>query len=293
MLALGIVASGLRRVERALGARREPEADRAPAPRDFGSPPTGAAPVFPSRVDPVLPQGAGAAPATGRPVLGKGAGLAAGGLAGGLAVGAGLSSGRTGSEPTFTDTFFPHRDAPAEPAAEDEPTDHHRAAVEPELPLPEPAGFMPAPPPVAVPPASMPSLSAPAEPAFHPEPDDGIAPEDDLFAAPEPVRPPAEEPETAPLLRPTLDAAPDPEPAAEPEPAPEPAPDAAPAEPEPETEPKLEVVGTYASGGNTYVMFSNGAIEAETPRGRFTFASLDELKAFVEAGGETDARGAA
>ena len=43
------------------------------------------------------------------------------------------------------------------------------------------------------------------------------------------------------------------------------------------------VVGTYASGGNTYVMYSDGSIEAETPRGRFTFESLDELKAFVEA----------
>lgn len=54
-----------------------------------------------------------------------------------------------------------------------------------------------------------------------------------------------------------------------------------------------QVVGTYASGGNTYVMFSNGSIEADTPRGRFTFSSLDELKIFVESGGESDARGAA
>ncbi|MHC2087176.1 hypothetical protein [Methylobacterium sp. CM6244] len=56
----------------------------------------------------------------------------------------------------------------------------------------------------------------------------------------------------------------------------------------------LTVVGTYASGGNTYVMYSNGSIEADTPRGQFTFDSLDELKAFVEAGGEDGAaRGAA
>ncbi|MCC0806403.1 hypothetical protein FPV16_09270 [Methylobacterium sp. W2] len=56
----------------------------------------------------------------------------------------------------------------------------------------------------------------------------------------------------------------------------------------------LAVVGTYASGGNTYVMYSNGSIEADTPRGQFTFDSLDELKAFVEAGGEEGAaRGAA
>ena len=52
------------------------------------------------------------------------------------------------------------------------------------------------------------------------------------------------------------------------------------------------MVGRYASGGNTYVMFADGSIEAETPQGRFTFASLDELKAFVDAGGE-GARGAA
>jgi hypothetical protein len=51
-------------------------------------------------------------------------------------------------------------------------------------------------------------------------------------------------------------------------------------------------VGSYASGANTYVMFSDGSIEADTPRGRFTFGSLDELKSFVNAGGE-EARGAA
>lgn len=57
-------------------------------------------------------------------------------------------------------------------------------------------------------------------------------------------------------------------------------------------EAELQVVGTYSSGGNTYVMFSNGTIEAETPRGRFTFNSLDELKQFVDTGGE-NSRGAA
>ncbi|MER2195762.1 hypothetical protein ABS770_13525 [Methylobacterium brachiatum] len=67
-------------------------------------------------------------------------------------------------------------------------------------------------------------------------------------------------------------------------------------EPEPEPEPKPDtrtVVGRYASGGNTYVMFEDGSIEAETPQGRFTFASLDELKAFVDGGGESGTRGAA
>jgi hypothetical protein len=75
--------------------------------------------------------------------------------------------------------------------------------------------------------------------------------------------------------------------------APEPVPEPPPVEEAPYTEAEPQVVGTYASGGNTYVMYSTGVIEAETPRGRYTFASLDELKAFVEAGGETDARGAA
>jgi hypothetical protein len=46
------------------------------------------------------------------------------------------------------------------------------------------------------------------------------------------------------------------------------------------------VIGTYNSGDNRYVMFSDGSIEAETPQGNFRFASLDELKAFIAAGGE-------
>ncbi len=100
-------------------------------------------------------------------------------------------------------------------------------------------------------------------------------------------------------LRPALDLPPEP-PAPEPEPVPvsEPAQTAASAEterdtgPEPEAEPERHAVGSYASGANTYVMFSDGSIEADTPRGRFTFGSLDELKSFVNAGGE-EARGAA
>jgi len=46
------------------------------------------------------------------------------------------------------------------------------------------------------------------------------------------------------------------------------------------------VVGTYNSGDNTYVMFSDGSIEAQTPAGVFRFQSLDELKAFIASGGE-------
>ncbi|WP_230531892.1 hypothetical protein [Microvirga roseola] len=47
------------------------------------------------------------------------------------------------------------------------------------------------------------------------------------------------------------------------------------------------VIGTYNSGDNRYVMFSDGSIEAETPRGNFRFRSLDELKEFIASGGES------
>jgi hypothetical protein len=46
------------------------------------------------------------------------------------------------------------------------------------------------------------------------------------------------------------------------------------------------VVGKYSSGGNSYVMFADGSIEAETPNGSFRFTSLDELKEFIASGGE-------
>jgi hypothetical protein len=85
----------------------------------------------------------------------------------------------------------------------------------------------------------------------------------------------------------------------EPEPDREPAPDHEPALPadadreeEPEGEPDTDasrpavVVGTYNSGDNKYVMFSDGSIEAQTPSGVFRFQSLEELKEFIAAGGE-------
>lgn len=110
-------------------------------------------------------------------------------------------------------------------------------------------------------PTVSPEIAAPTEPV-----------EDDLFdALDEPA--PAPEP---PALRPSFEAAP--------------------AQPEskPAEEPRdPQVVGTYSSGANTYVMYSNGTIEADTPRGRFNFNSLDELKAFVQNGGESPERGAA
>ncbi len=71
-------------------------------------------------------------------------------------------------------------------------------------------------------------------------------------------------------------------------PEPDERPDASASNDEPaETEPEeLTVLGTYSSGGNTYVMYSDGSIQADTPSGRFTFASLEELKEFIAAGGE-------
>jgi hypothetical protein len=125
-------------------------------------------------------------------------------------------------------------------------------------------------PPISAPPMSAPPMSAPPV-SVSPKPDTpmprAVAPEDDLFAAP--AGPP--QPKDGPTLRSSLDPAPIP--------APKPA--------------TRTVVGRYASGGNTYVMFEDGSIEAETPQGRFTFASLDELKAFVDGGGESGTRGAA
>lgn len=56
---------------------------------------------------------------------------------------------------------------------------------------------------------------------------------------------------------------------------------------EPDTGPAE--IGRYASGGNSYVMFSDGTIEAETPTGHYRFTSLDELKQFIASGGEKQA----
>ena len=39
-----------------------------------------------------------------------------------------------------------------------------------------------------------------------------------------------------------------------------------------------EVLGTHESGGDCYVMYADGSVEAETPDGSFRFSSLDELQ---------------
>lgn len=121
----------------------------------------------------------------------------------------------------------------------------------------------------------MPGLAAPAvhtpedkpaEERARPEPMAADA-ADDLFV-PGRSEPAKTEPVPEPALRSSLDAA-------------------------PEAKAERAVVGRYSSGGNTYMMYEDGAIEADTPNGRFTFASLDELKAFVDGGGEAGTRGAA
>lgn len=281
LLGLGAVVAALKRVEGALGFRRLADEAR-PAEAVAGAP----VPV-PEVVAPPVP--------TAPPLA-----ALAGSTIGGLALGEAAS--RAGREPVFDGSAFgtPSPRDPALPGFEpadfaplppepEHAVDHaeHEARnpeVEPELPLPAPHASEPLP---------EPSPHKPDAP--QPEPERAmVIEEDDLFVAPAPLPAPLPEAavppvepapaeEEAPALRPALT---EEEPLAEPEPS-------VPHEIAPQHKPAArDVVGTYASGGNTYVMYSDGAIEADTPRGRFTFGSLDELKAFVDGGGEAD-RGAA
>ncbi len=49
-----------------------------------------------------------------------------------------------------------------------------------------------------------------------------------------------------------------------------------------ETQEAPTVVGRYESGGATYVLFSDGTIEVETEAGTHRFASMEELKAYID-----------
>ena len=49
---------------------------------------------------------------------------------------------------------------------------------------------------------------------------------------------------------------------------------------EPDSE--RQIVGRHVSGDSTYVMFSDGTVEAHTPDGVLHFASLDELRAYAD-----------
>jgi hypothetical protein len=62
------------------------------------------------------------------------------------------------------------------------------------------------------------------------------------------------------------------------EPARPPAPEEAPAPVAP------TVIGTYASGGITYFMFSDNSIEADMDGGRYRFHSMEELRRYLESG---------
>ncbi len=144
--------------------------------------------------------------------------------------------------------------------------------------------------------------TAPAErrsaPPLTPFPD--IAEHKDLDIAPEPIvaPPPVERPRIEPPPATAADVNDDlfdgsglevdvPAPKAEPVVQAEPGPAPKAAAPEVEEEPSPPtVVGTYNSGGNFYIMYSDGSIEAETPAGKFRFDSLDELKDFIAAGGD-------
>jgi hypothetical protein len=61
--------------------------------------------------------------------------------------------------------------------------------------------------------------------------------------------------------------------------APPPAPEVVTSVAAPEAEP--EIIARYNAAGAKYVLFANGAIEAETPDGGMRFASMDEFKAYV------------
>lgn len=281
LLGLTAILDRLRKIQGSLSARdaetlpaRNEAAPAAAVPWDVTAP---TAPVFPAPevAPPERPSLAGLATATGA------AGLA------GLSLGA-LRPGGRGAEPVFEDP------ASSEPRAEAEPL--------------------------------LPDLLPDAAPEPNPARGAGGAEEDDLFGGAERRPPVFSVPEPAPVTVAPLTAeapaelelpAPEPiglrssleEPASAPEPDPVETPSAGPAfldAPATEAAPAIEdaeanpepapeerhAVGSYSSGANTYVMFSDGSIEADTPRGRFTFASLDELKSFVNAGGE-EARGAA
>jgi hypothetical protein len=139
----------------------------------------------------------------------------------------------------------------------------------------------------------QPSAPQPSPPPLAPAPE--IVAHRDLDIRPEPILAPQPLPEPAatPAAVPTPEASP---PAAKPSLASD---REAPAferelaemtEPDDVTEPPPPtVVGTYNSGGNFYIMYSDGSIEAETPAGKFRFDSLDELKDFIARGGDKKA----
>ena len=49
---------------------------------------------------------------------------------------------------------------------------------------------------------------------------------------------------------------------------------------------ELAVVGQYETQGTSYVMYSDGSVEARTQHAVFHFRSMAELKAFLESDGQ-------
>ncbi|AWB25030.1 hypothetical protein DA075_22690 [Methylobacterium currus] len=261
---LGITAAVARlaRIERAL-TERAPAA-RGVAEQTFVDPApaeVGAAPVRASRSEPVMPP---ILPPIAFPPAPEPRPAGPTGFDGGAALAAGTTvaaAGLAASELRLTRAE--DRDLPAKgpEASRHEPMPQEPISQEPlsqEPLLHEPAHHEP--------------LPLPAE-----DPRSDAGGMHDAAAPPPPPAPPAPEP-----------APPMPEPVAE-----APRPEEPPHEELPlEEPPGKTVIGTYDSGGNTYTMYADGTIDAETPAGRFHFASIEELKAFRGAGGEGAARGA-
>ena len=285
LLGIAAVIARLARIERALLTAR-PAAPLAGAP---AFPDPGTAPVRPPRSEPVMPpiptvtlpaqdartshddalvapeRVAGPAPRSSEPTgLGNAAALAAGAAAVGFAAG----------------ELRLHRAEDADPVPPHEPqqAEHHQ---------PDPTYAVP---------------QEPAAAAPEPYSSEVHLPEPVVEAAPPPAEAERQDPEPH-LPEPHLPARSEPEPVveatpAEPAPAPEPVAEEPPrAEPVPEPPAPEEpagkaVIGTYDAGDNTYTMYADGTIDAETPAGRFHFASIEELKAFRSAGGEGAARSA-
>jgi hypothetical protein len=157
--------------------------------------------------------------------------------------------------------------AELEPAQEPE---HEQALLPPREPELSPESF---PEPV------LEDFHAPAAEIVH-------APAAEIVPEPEPEIAPAPELEPRPVLEHAPHPVPDPATEIPPEPvaetvheeAPEPAAD----EPAPEPLPKPEIIGHYDAQGAHYTLYADGSIEAETPHGVYRFASMAELKRFIE-----------
>jgi hypothetical protein len=157
--------------------------------------------------------------------------------------------------------------AASEPHREQE---HDRAPLTPQEPTPAPESFPE--------PALEDFHETAAEIVLEPEPEPEIAPAPAL--EPQPELAPEQGPEPHPPL--------EPEPVIEIPHGPfvetvqEGAPEPAAAEPALHHEPKPEIIGHYDAQGAHYTLYADGSIEAETPHGVYRFASMAELKSFIE-----------